>query len=171
MKKVIFSILILAGLNGYSQVLPDSTIAYTNSPITVTLPVKAVVLYAAYLSESPNWADRKAPDYFITKIGSGTQPDSLVSVIVSAKQLSDYAIRLTSERYGVASAVNRSIFNNSPSIPGYTALFTQVTSKANGATSEKGAAQYVRDKYNAYTQTMTDLYNEQYQKGLGWIRN
>jgi hypothetical protein len=90
---------------------------------------------------------------------------------MTARQLADYAIRLTSERYGAASTFNRSLFNNSPSIPGYTALFTQVTTKADGNGSEKNAAIYVREKYNAYVATMTALYNEWYSKGLEFIRN
>lgn len=129
----------------------------------------AVVLYANYLSEAPTWTDRKAPDYFITKIGSGTQPDSLVIVTLTANQLATFAIKLTAERYGAIGAIGataRSIFNNNPSIPGYTALFTQVTTKANGVTSEKNAAIFVLNKYNAYSQTMTDLYNQIFMMGF-----
>jgi hypothetical protein len=169
MKSLFLSLCLFLSIGVFAQ--EDSTSQYANSNITITIPVKAVVLYAAYLSESPNWVDRKAPDYFQTIIGSGTQPDSLITVVIKAHQLSTFAIRLTGERYGVSSAVNRSIFNNSPSIPGYTALFTQVVNKANGVTSEKGAAMYVRDKYNAFSATMTNLYNEYYNKGLDWIRN
>lgn len=165
MRKIILALTIFTSGNAIAQV--DTAM----STITITVPVKAVVLYANYFSESPTWADRKAPDYFITKIGSGTLPDSLVIVTITANQLAGFAIRLTAERYGAIGATARSIFNNNPSIPGYTALFTQVTTKANGATSEKNAAIFVLNKYNAYSQTMTDLYNQMYTNGLNWIRN
>lgn len=140
-----------------------------NSPITIQIPLKAVVLYASYMSQSPSWENRKAPDYLLTVVGANTNPDTLVNVTIQAQQLADFAIRLTGENYGIINIVARSIFNNSPAIPGYTALFTQVVAKANGTSSEKDAAAYVVDRYNSYTQSMTDLYNQIYQNGLNFI--
>lgn len=92
MKNLIAILLVIISLNTSAQT--DSTTA----PITVTLPVKAIVIYAAYLSEVPTWEDRKAPDLLLTKIGSGNLPDSLTTVTLRAKNLADYVIRLSSER-------------------------------------------------------------------------
>jgi len=128
MKKVFLVFAILFSIAAKSQ---DSTQAI----ITVTLPVKALILYGAYLSESPAWTERKAPDYLISKIGSGNLPDSLVSVVIKSDQLATFIIRLQSERYGAVNTAYKSIMNNVPSIEGYTALTAQVTTKANGKRS------------------------------------
>lgn len=170
MKKVLFAILFFVSINATAQI--DSlTQTYAPNPITVTIPVKAVVMYASYLHDSPSWADRTAPDYFKTMIGSGNLPDSLVTVTMKAEQLAVFVLRLQAERFGAIDTVNHSIFNNSPAIPGYTALITQVVSKANGAGAQKNAAIYVRERYLNYRNTLYNLYGEMYQKGLNWIRN
>jgi hypothetical protein len=151
--------------------IPDTLTQFKNSTISVQVPVKAVVLYAYYMSQYPSWENRKAPDYFLTIIGTGTKPDSLVNVTVTADNLAVFAMKLSAERYGTINTTARSIFNNSPAISGYTALFTQVANKANGNTGEKGAAQYVVAKYNAYSTSLTNHGLEMYQSGLDWIRN
>lgn len=143
----------------------------TQLTITVNLPVKAVVLYGYRLSQQYDWTQRKAPDALLPLIGSGNQPDSIVTVTTKSGILTDWLNWLTLQPYGSANAVIRSILSNSPSITGYTALTTQVTTKASGNSSEKGAAQYVVYHYNLYQQDLTDAYNRAYSAGLTWIRN
>lgn len=164
MKKILLILLLFAFK---AQAQTDTA----NSPITVLLPVKGVVLCGYYLSQNPNWNDRKAPDAMASLIGSGTQPDSIVTVTMSAVKLATFASQLLSERYGAAGTVARSILSNTPSITGYSALSTQINAKASGSTSQKDAAIYVKNKYNAYLQTMSDLYDQMYSSGLNWIRN
>lgn len=156
MKRIFSAIAILLSLNSFAQ--SDSLLqTYAGNVITVTIPLKGVVLYANYESESFSWAKRKEPDGFKTLIGSGTKPDSLITVTITADQLATYVIRLMGERNGLISDMVNSLFHNTPTISGYTDLFTQVVTKANGNGSEKNAAQYVVWKYTKYTDNMTSL--------------
>lgn len=176
MKKIILSISILFSLSASAQ--SDSTriadsiqMSHQNEVITVTLPVKAVVLYAYYFQRNFDWANRLAPDGYKGLIGSGTHPDSLVTVTVPAKELSDFIDNVYGERYGAISAYAQSVFNNTPAISGYTALFTQVVTIASGNTSQKNAANYMIWRYNRYTGNLTNLINDYYNKGLYWIQH
>ena len=139
--------------------------------ITVTIPLKALVLYASYMSKVPSWDNRKAPDYLITVIGTHTNPDDLVTVTVESVQLLNFVTKLISDSYGVIGTVARSILNNTPAISGYTSLFNQITATANGTSSEKEAATQLISQYNYYTQTQASLYNQMYQAGLDFINN
>ncbi len=170
MKKILTAIAILFSFSAIAQ--SDSLMnTYKDKPISIKVPLKAVVLYANYAAETMTWERRKEPDYYKPLIGSGTKPDSLINITLSASALAEFAIRLTGERYGGIDAINHSIFNNSPAITGYTALFTQVVTIANGAGAQKNAAEYVVWKYNQYSATMTNMANEMYIKGLNWINN
>ncbi|RZL08920.1 MAG: hypothetical protein EOO89_22130, partial [Pedobacter sp.] len=125
MKKAILFLSILFSLTVTAQVDQDSLMnTYKNNTLSIKVPVKAVVLYANYASETVSWERRKEPDYYKPLIGSATKPDSLVNITISATNLAEYVCRLTGERYGAINAVASSIFNNSPAITGYTALFT-----------------------------------------------
>lgn len=164
MKNILLSILLFANLKSFSQT--DSTAL----PITVTLPVKAIVLYATQISQAFTIADRKAPDALVTLIGSGNQPDSLVTITITSGKLSVFVNNLLAERYGVIVATTRSVVFNLPAISGYTALATQITTLANGNGAQKGAAQYVLYKYQLYSQSLVDEYNTKYASGLAFIR-
>lgn len=176
MKKIITVIAIFISLSSSAQL--DSTgiadsiqMSHANDVITVTLPVKAIVLYAYYFSQKFDWANRKAPDSYKPLIGTGTQPDSLVTVSVQAVNLSNFINNVYGERYGAISSYAVSVFMNSPPIAGYTALFTQVTNIANGAGSQKAAANYMIWRYNKYTGNLTNLINQYYAAGLYWIQH
>lgn len=170
MKQIFLSIAILFSLNSFAQT--DSLLqTYADKTITVKIPLKGVVLYANYAAEKMTWDNRNAPDGFKPLIGSGTKPDTLINVTITAGQLAEYIIRLTGERYGVIHEVVNSLFHNSPVIVGYTDLFTQVVTKANGNGTEKNAAQYVVWRYGKYSDTMDDLILQYWNKGLNWIQH
>jgi hypothetical protein len=176
MKKIILAISILFSLSASGQ--SDSTaiadsiqMSHANEPITVKLPVKAIVLYAYYFQRNFDWSNRLAPDGYKGLIGSGTHPDSLVTVTVAAKNLSDFIDNVYGERYGAISTYAQSVFNNTPAISGYTALFTQVINTSNGNTSQKNAANYMIWRYNRYTGNLTNMINDYYTKGLDWIQH
>lgn len=177
MKKIITVIAILFSINASAQLTDSTAIAdsiqmsHQYEVVTVTLPVKAIVLYAYYFQEKFDWANRKAPDSYKPLIGSGTKPDSLVTVTVPAINLSDFIDHVYGERYGAISSYAQSVFNNTPSIAGYTALFTQVVTIANGNTSQKNAANYMIWRYNKYTGNLSNLINQYYAKGLYWIQH
>lgn len=165
MKKILFCLALLTSLHSFAQT--DSA----SLPITVQLPVKGWALMANYMSESPAWADRKAPDVLALLIGSGTQLDSLSTGTLRAAQIISFVRRLKAERNGTIETVARSIFNNAPSITGYTALLTQIQAKANGAGPQKNAATYIVNQYNSYTQTLSDLYTQMIKSGIDWSNN
>lgn len=162
MKKAILFALLLISIKSFSQ----------SDAVTVKLPVKAIVLYGDYLSKFYlNWDERKTPDALLPLIGSGTQPDSVVNVTTSGAKLSNFIIQLLQYDYGTIATTARSILSNSPSIPGYTALTTQITTIANGNTSQKAAAQSIITNYTAFTQSQTDKYNSMYNNGIYFIQH
>jgi hypothetical protein len=177
MKKIILSISILFSLSANAQLTDSTAIAdsiqmsHQYEAVTVTLPVKAVVLYAYYFSQNFSWDNRKAPDSYKPLVGSGTKPDSLVTVTVAAKDLSDFVNNVYGERYGAIKDYALSVFNNSPAISGYTALFTQITTIANGNGTQKNAAGYMIWRYNKYTGNLSSLISDYYSKGLYWIQH
>lgn len=173
MKKLIIAIAILfIGFNTMAQTDPDSLIkTYENNPITVTLPVKAIVLHGYYAQLQFSWKNRLLPDAYKPLVGSGTKPDSLVTVTIGAEDLSAFVVNLIGERYGAISTHAGSILNNSPSMPGYTSLVTQVGTKAAGNGAQKNAAEYVAWRYNKYIELMQSLATNYWNVGLNWIRN
>lgn len=164
MKKITLSLLILMSIKSFAQT--------DTSTITVVLPVKAVVLYGDYISNfSSVWADRRLPDALSLLIGSGTQVDSLVTVKTTAYKFSNYILYLLNYPYGTISTFARSVLNNSPSIPGYTALTTQITTISNGNTYQKLAAQYIISRYTDYSADQTAQYNRMFTNGIYFIQH
>ncbi len=129
MKKLLFAIALLISISATSQTAGDSS-------ITVTLPVRAIILMGAYLSEAPRWEDRKAPDQLIIKIGSGTQLDSLTSLTITGKRLAWFMNKLQADQNVVIIDDYRQIILNMPSLAGYTGLQSQINTIANGAGSQ-----------------------------------
>ena len=177
MKQIITIIAILFSLSASAQLTDSTAIAdsiqnsHASEPITVKIPVKAIILYAYYFSQNFSWDNRKAPDDYKGLIGSGTKPDSLVTVTVAAKDLSDFVDNVHGERYGAIKDYAQSVFNNTPAISGYTALFTQVVTIASGNGTQKNAANYMVWRYNKYTGNLTNLIQQYYSKGLYWIQH
>ena len=177
MKQIILAILILFSFTAKAQVdstqYKDSVLnSYANNLLPLKLPVKAIALYAYYFSRDFKWENRLAPDSYKALIGSGTKPDSLVNVVISAKNLTEFAQNLQGERYGAAYNYNRSIFENSPAITGYTSLIGQILGlSAAGTQAQKNGAQYVITKYGAYSTNLTNMINQYYQQGINWIQH
>lgn len=177
MKKIITILAILISINASAQ-LTDST-AITDSIqqshalelITVKIPVKAVALFGYYNLQYFTYAKKDLPAAYKPFAGSGTKPDSLVIVTITAKDLSDFIDNVMGERYGAIKDYAESVFNNTPPITGYTALFTQIVTIANGNSGQKNAANYMIWRYNRYTSNLTNLINQYYSKGLYWIQH
>lgn len=177
MKKLILILSIFFSTTAFAQLdstgVVDSTMnEYSKKNIALTLPLKGIVLYAYYAQETVSWDRRKEPDTFKPLIGSGTKPDSLINVTVNGRLIADFVIKMQGERHGVIDGVIKSVMNNQPAIPGYTALVTQVVNKqANGTADEKKAAEYIIWRYNKYTALMTSILNSYWARGLNWINN
>ena len=178
MKQIILAILILFSFTANAQ-LTDSTAykdsvlnSYANNTLNLKLPVKAIALYAYYYSRNFSWENRKAPDAYKPLIGTGTKPDSLVNVTITAKDLTEFLNHLQGERHGAVAAYNNSIFNNIPAIAGYTSLVNQVVTISNtGTQNQKNGAQYVITKYGAYSTNLTNMINQYYTEGIFWIQH
>ena len=178
MKKIITVIAILLSLNASAQ-LADSTAykdsainTYANNQMPLVLPVKAIILYGYYLQNNFSWANRLAPDVLKPYIGSGTKPDSLVSISFTAKQISDFPQNIQGERYGAIYNYARSIFENVPAISGYTSLINQLfTLGVTGTKTQKNGFTYINTKYGAYSTNLTNLISVYYNQGLYWIQH
>lgn len=177
MKKILFLAAIIFSLTATAQTdsthYKDSVLnSYANNLLPLKMPVKAIALYAYYFSRTFKWENRLAPDSYKALIGSGTKPDSLVNVQISAKNLTEFAQNLQGERYGAVYNYAKSIFENQPAIPGYTSLIGQILGlSATGTQDQKNGAQYVITKYGAYSGNLQSLINGYYEQGLKWIRN
>ena len=169
MKKTVIAIFMLMSVAAFSQ--PDSTSIYADSSITVVIPKKTIWAYAYYISESPAWSNRKIPDQLKLLIGSNNLPDSLINVSIRAGNLVNFLNRLQAERNEAVRDFYRSVLLNTPAIGGYTALQTQIINKANGNSSEKLAATYIKDKFLEYQAALQVLWNEQISRGLNWIKD
>jgi hypothetical protein len=58
--------------------------------------------------------------------------------------------------------------NNSPAIPGYTGLATQIVQKANGNSNQKAVSQWLLDWYNERVGNFNALLNENRQRIVNW---
>lgn len=140
--------------------------------ITVQLPLKAIIMYAFYLSQQKLWEDRKAPDSLKTLIGSETDPDALFTITMKAGKLGFFLKRILVDLNGTIRDFHRSIIQNLPVISGYTGLYAQLVAKAaNNGDPQKDTAQWVIDEYIAFSTTLTDQYTQNYNSGLDWINN
>lgn len=148
----------------------------SESPITVVLPKKAVKAFAYYVSESPLALDsfkvvRKLPDYLASIIGSNNQNDSLITITIKAKYLAKFMNKYQSESNGEVRDDYRSVMQNMPSIPSYTALQTQVTAIANGAGPQKKAGQHVRNQFIDKDNLQTSTWAGKLQAGYEWVKD
>ena len=176
MKKILFLLAITFSISASAQLDSTATVdsimnSWKLKTLTVRVPVKVIILHGSFASEIFNWNQRKLPDYYKPLIGSGTKQDSLVTINITGENLADFVDRLTGSRHGAISGLANSIFNNVPAIAGYTSLFTQVVTLANGNGAQKNAAEYVVWRYNKYMATMTASTAEIYNRGLAWILN
>lgn len=177
MKKLITIIAILFSLQASAQT--DSTAykdsvfnSYASNQLPLVLPVKAIALYAYYYQLNFSWANRLSPDYYKPYIGSGTKPDSLVHITLTADQITNFAENLQGERYGAVYNYAQSIFSNNPVITGYTPLITQLLIfGSTGTQAQKNAFTYINTKYGAYSTNLTNLITQYYNAGIYWIQH
>jgi hypothetical protein len=167
MKKALFAIAILFSISASAQDLPN----YSDSNITLQLTQRAALYVGRGIQQSFTWNNRLAPATLKNYVGSGLQLDSLFSVTLKAgyiKQMIELLINGSNE----AVQVDRlSIINNSPAIPGYTSLASQIVTKANGNTSEKQVAIFIRDYYNQRVADFAAVRAEVISDVIKWANN
>lgn len=139
--------------------------------ITIQLPLKAIIIFAYYVRETPTWVDRKLPDVLKTLIGSETNPDALFTITMDSSKLIFLVNKMQAERSSTIKLFHDSLMFNIPTIVGYTGLQDQVLAIAAGNGTEKAAAQEVVDKYVEYRTALEAMYTEMYNKGLEWIND
>ena len=179
MRKLLLALFVLLTFSVKAQ-LADSTAykdsvinSYANNLMPLKIPVKAIGLFANYFKQNNAvWENRLKPDFFKPYIGSGTKPDSLVNISLTAKEITEFAQNLQGERYGAVYNYARSIFENSPAITGYTPLITQLfTLGISGTADQKNGFTYINVKYGAYSTNLTNLINQYYNQGIDWIKH
>lgn len=150
--KRLFFLLLIASTTATAQNYQDSTITLQLTQRTAWWITKALEL---------QWDNRKLPDVLRAYVGSGTRPDSLFTVTLRAGLVRNGMELLLTRPLLLAIDDYRSIVLNQPAITGYTALATQINTKANGNSSEKQVATWLRDWYLDRVATFQGLYNEE----------
>jgi len=128
---------------------------YNDSTITIQTTQQGADYIGRYLSGSITgdkiWSNKNMPSALKPYLGSGNNPDSLITVTIKAEFVIGMLNQLlTGEAFITAAAFNK-ILNNSPSIVGYTGLATQIVSKKNGNSSDKMVATFIYDWYVSRT--------------------
>jgi len=167
MKKGLIAIAILFSVSVKAQ-------GYADSLATFQLTQRAALYIGHYIKNMPAetvWSNRTAPSTLKNYVGSGTNQDSLFTVTLKAIYITGMVDILLTASNEVVQADRLSIINNSPSIPSYTSLASQVVSKAAGATNEKQVAQFILDYYNAKVASAANTNTNQKSDVVKWANN
>jgi hypothetical protein len=125
----------------------DST-HYGEQSITVQLTQSSAYYLAEIVQERFSIENRFMADAVYPFLGSGNNPDSVFTVSVQAKYIV-WILESMMVRHNVVYSADdyNKIVLGTPAISGFTPLATQIVNKANGATSQRFAARYIRDLY------------------------
>lgn len=171
MKKLLIIILIFSSINGISQAY-DSSANYQDTLITVQLTQRGALYIGYYVKQGyERWGYRLAPATFKPYIGTGTHLDSLFTVQLKAFYLTGLIETLLTRQNEVVQADRLSIINNSPSVPGYTSLASQISTKAAGSTSEKNVATFLLNYYNRRITELAALRSQIITDVVNWANN
>ena len=143
---------------------------YADSNITVQLSQRSAYWIATHVKNNFNFDVRKMPEILAPYVGSGTRPDSLFNVTLQAKYIKGLIEILFSSPTATAIDDYNSIIFNTPVVPGYTALATQVVSVAAGNGSQKLTAQWIVDFYNNRKSEFNNLRNSYIQSIVNWTK-
>lgn len=163
MKKVILGCAILFSLSAGAQ-------NYSDSNITVTLTQRASYWIATHVKNTFGINSRTMPDVLEPYVGSGLNPDSVFSVTLQAKYITGLIELLFSTQTAVTIDDYNSIIYNTPSVVGYTALATQVVTKANGASNQKQVAQFIVNYFNTRKSDFDKLRTEYIKSITTWTK-
>lgn len=164
MKNLFFVFLFAVSISAKSQ-------SYGDSSITLTLTQRTAYWIGQYVRVSFTWSERNAPTQLKNYIGSGSNPDSVMTNITfKSKFLLGAMDALISQPLQVSYADYRAIVLNMPAVGGYTALVTQVNALAAGNGAQKLTAQWLKDQFALRTAAFDALYIEQKNTTIQWSR-
>lgn len=172
MKQTLAGLIFLAlGYVSKSQAY-DSTANYGDTSITLTLTQRSAIYMGFYIKNNANiWPNRLTPTLLKPYVGTGTHLDSIFSVPIKAGYITGLIDVLLTGQNELVQADRLSIINNSPSIPGYTALATQIVSKAGGNTSEKNVASFILSYYNNKVASLAATRSSIISQVVQWTQN
>lgn len=159
MKKLIFIFAILFSINVKSQGIEDST-------ITIQAPRVFGWYIAKGILQGFNQKNYRMLDVLKPYVADSTKPDSLFTVSLKVKYVKDAVEMLLAAQCEVVFLDRLKIMNNqrvaatAAAISGYTGLESQIITKANGNTSEKDEAVYLRDWYVERRNNFAALWRE-----------
>lgn len=152
MKKVLLIIFVIFAQKASAQ-------NYYDSSITVTLTQRSAIWITKSIIITPE--TRKQPDVFKPYVGSGNNVDSLFSVTLKAGFIKDGMELLLTRPLLLALTDYYSIILNSPAIPGYTGLGSQINTIANGNGAQKLTGAWLLSWYNQRVSDFQNLYNSE----------
>jgi len=146
---------------------------YGDSSITLTVTQGTTYWMGQYIKKQFTWSERNAPAQLQAYIGSGSNPDSVISnVSFKAKYLFWALDGIISQPLQVSYVDYRKIVMNQPATPGYTALVTQINTKRNNVNDpQRFVAQWLYDRYQERVLAFESLYNEQKTEVVEWSRH
>lgn len=164
------SITAKAQYDGLDNRIDSASKANKNTVISITLPVKAVKLFGEYMKDRPSWDDEGIRTYLKGRVPNAqTSDDSLVNITGRANLLANYVNWLQAQEQAHIADFMRQIFNNSPAIPGYTGLATQINSLAVGTATANYAANYVKQRYLLNITDLEARLDNRITSGALWI--
>ena len=164
MKKLVFVLLSVISISASAQ-------KYSDSLITLQLTQRAAWYVGHHIKTGAVWSDRTAPGVLKDYVGNGNKPDSLFYVTLKAGYIKGMIELLIGGQNEVVQADRLSIINNSPAIPSYTSLSTQIVNLANGNSSQKQVAIFIRDYYLQRLAELAALRLENKNAVINWSNN
>jgi len=144
-----------------------------DSAITVQITKQGLQMFAFYISQSPQWDNRKLPDDIAEVIGTKKAPaDSIVNFTFKrGNQLVKYIDFLMSDRVGVMVDLYRKIYLGQPNIAGFQSLKNQLNTLS-GVNSQQGrTALFVKDEVQKRQDAYDALFAENIDRALEFLKN
>jgi hypothetical protein len=141
--------------------------SYKDSTITLQMPRVFAWWITKSIYSQITKDNFRMVDVLKNYVSDTTKPDSLFTVTVKAGYVQEGLELLITRPTEMAMTDRLKIINNQrvgatgAAITGYTALQNQIVSKANGSSSEKNVAIWLRDWYLDRQRTFTELWREE----------
>jgi len=144
-----------------------------DSAITVQITKQGLQMFAFYISQSPQWDNRKLPDDIVAVIGTKKTPaDSIVTfTFKKGNQLTKYIDFLMSDRVGVQVDLYRKIYLGQPNIANFQSLKNQLNTLS-GVNSQQGrTALFIKNELQQRQDAYDALFAENIERALEWLKN